>query len=278
MDAMKSCLSIVDNELEETCWVRGSPRKSDIRAILRAINELAIADHNSELFQCCVIGSGLGYGCGGEAEGDGTVRGFDEGVKEKDAIQIGSRFKARDKTNSFLGKVASWFSYEEGPIRSSTCRLNASQDSSWLLSKCWYHARASPVTWNATSASRSSGRGRGMGESLYFEKFMCEVLSMSVVRLSERVVMWVTKFVVVVVWASILVVKDLVASIKVVSWVVLRSAGVLVAEMSYVRRSVSGGWLSSPVVSRRGGMAAGELRMKAPNDGTTTSTGEERKS
>ncbi|GJY38292.1 hypothetical protein Tco_0424656 [Tanacetum coccineum] len=27
MDAMKSCLSIVDNELEETCWVRGSPRK-----------------------------------------------------------------------------------------------------------------------------------------------------------------------------------------------------------------------------------------------------------
>ncbi|GJR30662.1 hypothetical protein Tco_1106894 [Tanacetum coccineum] len=104
------------------------------------------------------------------------------------------------------------------------------------------------------------------------------VLPMSVVRLSERLVMWVTKFAVVAVWASILVVKDLVASIKAVSWVVLRSAAVLVAEMSCVRRSVSGGWLSSPVVSRRGGMAAGELRMKAPNDGTTTSTGEERKS
>ncbi|GJS13201.1 hypothetical protein Tco_0407673 [Tanacetum coccineum] len=52
----------------------------------------------------------------------------------------------------------------------------------------------------------------------------------------------------------------------------------LVAKNSCVRRSVSGGWLSSPVVSRRGGMAADELRMKAPNDGTTTSTGEERKS
>ncbi|GJV48362.1 hypothetical protein Tco_1438574 [Tanacetum coccineum] len=98
------------------------------------------------------------------------------------------------------------------------------------------------------------------------------VLPMSVVRLSERVVMWVTKFAVVAVWASILVVKDLVASIKAVSWVVLRSAAVLVAEMSCVTRLVSGGWLSSPVVSRQGGMAAGELRMKAPNDGTTMST------
>ncbi|GJV43490.1 hypothetical protein Tco_1428026, partial [Tanacetum coccineum] len=53
-----------------------------------------------------------------------------------------------------------------------------------------------------------------------------------------------------------------------VSWAVLRSAAELVAEMSCVRRSVSGGWASSLVVSRRGGMAAGELRMKAPNDGT----------
>ncbi|GJT19277.1 replication protein A 70 kDa DNA-binding subunit B, partial [Tanacetum coccineum] len=51
---------------------------------------------------------------------------------------------------------------------------------------------------------------------------------------------------------------------------------VLVAEMSWVRRSVSGGWLSSPVVSRRGGMAVGELRMKAPNDGTTLRTGKEK--
>ncbi|GJT64868.1 hypothetical protein Tco_1016348 [Tanacetum coccineum] len=72
-------------------------------------------------------------------------------------------------------------------------------------------------------------------------------------------------------------VGDLVASIKAVSWVVLRSAAVLVAEMSWVRRSVSGGWLSSPVVSRRGGMAVGELRMKAPNDGTTLRTGRKRR-
>ncbi|GKA66380.1 hypothetical protein Tco_0766188 [Tanacetum coccineum] len=129
------------------------------------------------------------------------------------------------------------------------------------------------VVWGYAGRTR-----KGKGESLCFRKFMCGVLPMSVVRLSERVVMWVTKFAVVAVWASILVVKDLVASIKAVSWVVLRSAAVLVAEMSCVRISVSGGWLSSPVVSRRGGMAAGELRMKAPNDGTTTSTGEERKS
>ncbi|GJW78612.1 hypothetical protein Tco_0140294 [Tanacetum coccineum] len=27
MEAMKSCLSMVDNELDETCWVRGSPCK-----------------------------------------------------------------------------------------------------------------------------------------------------------------------------------------------------------------------------------------------------------
>ena len=26
IDATKSCLSIVDNELKETCWFRGSPR------------------------------------------------------------------------------------------------------------------------------------------------------------------------------------------------------------------------------------------------------------
>ncbi|GJV03648.1 hypothetical protein Tco_1337217 [Tanacetum coccineum] len=115
------------------------------------------------------------------------------------------------------------------------------------------------------------------GDSLCFGKFMCGVLLGSVVRVSERLVMWVTKFAVVAVWASILVVKDLVASIKAVSWVVLRSAAVLVAVMSWVRRSVSGGGLSSPVVSRRGGMAAGELRMKAPNDGTTMRLGEERK-
>lgn len=77
---------------------------------------------------------------------------------------------------------------------------------------------------------------------------------MSVVMLSDRVVMWVTRLAVVAVWESILVVKDLVASIKAVSWVVLRSAAVLVADMSCVRRSVSGGWVSSLVVSRRGGM------------------------
>ncbi|GJU45174.1 hypothetical protein Tco_1202440 [Tanacetum coccineum] len=89
----------------------------------------------------------------------------------------------------------------------------------------------------------------------FFGKFMVGVLLMSLVRLSDRVVMWVTKLAVVAVWESILVVKDLVASIKAVSWVVLRSAVVLVADMSCVKRSVSGGWLSSPVVSRRGGMA-----------------------
>nr|GEV57120.1 retrovirus-related Pol polyprotein from transposon TNT 1-94 [Tanacetum cinerariifolium] len=71
----------------------------------------------------------------------------------------------------------------------------------------------------------------------------------------RRVAMWVTRLAVVAVWESILVVKDLVASIKAVSWVVLQSAAVLVADMSCVRRSVSGGWLSSPMVSRRGGMA-----------------------
>ncbi|GKC24456.1 hypothetical protein Tco_1026606 [Tanacetum coccineum] len=78
-------------------------------------------------------------------------------------------------------------------------------------------------------------------------------------------------------FVAIFVPQDLVASIKAVSWVVLRSAAVLVAEMSWVRRSVSGGWLSSPVVSRRGGMAVGELRMKAPNDGTTLRTGRKRR-
>lgn len=98
------------------------------------------------------------------------------------------------------------------------------------------------------------------------------VLPLSVVMLSERLVMWVTKFAVVAVWESIFVVKDLVASIKVLSWFVLRSAAVLVAAMSCARRSESGGWLSSPVGSRRGGMAAGESRMKAPNDGTSIGT------
>nr|GEV73824.1 hypothetical protein [Tanacetum cinerariifolium] len=39
------------------------------------------------------------------------------------------------------------------------------------------------------------------------------------------------------------------------------------------RRSVSGGVLSSSVLSRRGGMAAGEFRMKAPNDGTSIQGG-----
>nr|GEW88885.1 hypothetical protein [Tanacetum cinerariifolium] len=88
----------------------------------------------------------------------------------------------------------------------------------------------------------------------------------------QPLVMWVTKFAVVAVWESIFVVKDLVASIKVLSWFVLRSAAVLVAAMSCARRSESGGWLSSPVGSRRGGMAAGESRMKAPNDGTSIGT------
>ncbi|GJZ65325.1 hypothetical protein Tco_0622021 [Tanacetum coccineum] len=76
------------------------------------------------------------------------------------------------------------------------------------------------------------------GDSLCFGKFMCGVLLGSVVRVSERLVMWVTKFAVVAVWASILVVKDLVASIK---------AAQLVDK-----------W-------------------KAPNDGTTMRLGEERK-
>ncbi|GJU41120.1 hypothetical protein Tco_1194077 [Tanacetum coccineum] len=80
--------------------------------------------------------------------------------------------------------------------------------------------------------------------------------------------MWVTNFAVVAVCESILVVNDLVASSKAVSWAVLRSVAELVAKMSCVRRSVSGGWVSSLVVSRRGGMAASELRMKAPNYGT----------
>nr|GFD43901.1 hypothetical protein [Tanacetum cinerariifolium] len=43
--------------------------------------------------------------------------------------------------------------------------------------------------------------------------------------------------------------------------------------MSWLRRSVSGGVLSSPVLSRQGGMAAGEFRMKAPNDGTSIQRG-----
>nr|GFB59536.1 hypothetical protein [Tanacetum cinerariifolium] len=50
--------------------------------------------------------------------------------------------------------------------------------------------------------------------------------------------MWVTKFAVVVVCESVLVVNDLVASIKAVSWAVLRSTAELVAKMSCVRRSV----------------------------------------
>ncbi|GJT97470.1 hypothetical protein Tco_1092988 [Tanacetum coccineum] len=73
----------------------------------------------------------------------------------------------------------------------------------------------------------------------------------------------VTKFAVVAVYESILVVNDLVASSKAVSWIVLWSAMELVAEMSCVRRSVSGGWASSLVVSRRGGMAAGLALIRA---------------
>nr|GEV25572.1 hypothetical protein [Tanacetum cinerariifolium] len=130
----KSCLSIVDNELEETCWVRGSPRKGDIRAILRAMNELALP----------------------------------------------------------------------------TITLNG-----------------------------SSGL---VGRFNCFAILVCTILC--VLPQSINTVTGV------------------------VSWAVLRSAAELVAEMSCVRRSVSGGWASSLVVSRRGGMAAGELRMKAPNDGT----------
>ncbi|GKG33878.1 hypothetical protein Tco_0434037, partial [Tanacetum coccineum] len=53
----------------------------------------------------------------------------------------------------------------------------------------------------------------------------------------------------VVVCELILMVNDLVASSKAVSWAVLRSAAELVAEISCVRRSVSGGWASSLVVS-----------------------------
>ena len=43
---------------------------------------------------------------------------------------------------------------------------------------------------------------------------MFGVLLMSLVRLSDRVVMWVTRLAVVAVWESILVVKDLVASLR----------------------------------------------------------------
>nr|GEX46984.1 hypothetical protein [Tanacetum cinerariifolium] len=58
---------------------------------------------------------------------------------------------------SFM-RVASWFLYDEGPKRSLACRLNASQDPRrWMLSKCWYQARASSVKWNAISAIHSSG-------------------------------------------------------------------------------------------------------------------------
>nr|GEW66293.1 hypothetical protein [Tanacetum cinerariifolium] len=281
MDAMKSCLSVVDNELEETCWVRGSPRKvqwfpsltneiygaekpavmvsrapkheipkttsapstgSIKNGIAHDIPKYAVADkdHNCGVgvssggtgLKCDWFGVVVGFVGGGRGgRGRLLMGGLDVGVLKYGLVEYGNlglRMASSDWISGLRPEIKQLF---------RVCGDNPYEKklSAWKI-----QSRGFVPSNNESVILGDLGLlwwyEDEEGVSLYFGKFMGGVLSLSVVRA--------------------------------VSWAVLRSAAELVAEMSCVRRSVSGGWASSLVVSLRGGMAAGELRMKASNYGT----------